>query len=54
MRIHSLLPVVAIALFIAYSAIAIATSGAATAVASPMLVAAIGAMVWHDRITETA
>ncbi len=54
MRINSLLPIVAVALFIAYSVIVTATSGAASFAASPMLVAAIAMMVWHDRATETA
>lgn len=54
MRAHFLLPVAAVALFIAYSVIVTATSGAASFAASPMLVAAIAMMVWHDRVTETA
>ncbi len=54
MRAHFLLPIIAVALFIAYSVIVTATSGAASFAASPMLVAAIAMMVWHDRATETA
>jgi len=54
MRAHFLLPVIAVALFVAYSVVVTATSGAASFVASPMLIAAITMMVWHDRATETA
>ncbi len=54
MRAYNLLPVAAIALFIGYSVIATTTGGAAAGVASPMLVAAIAMMVWHDRATENA
>lgn len=54
MRAYNLLPIIALTLFIAYSAIAMATSGAAAGIASPMLVAAIATLVWHARITEAA
>lgn len=54
MRAHSLLPIIAVAFFVAYSVIVTATSGSASFAASPMLVAAIAMMVWHDRATETA
>ncbi len=54
MRAYNLLPVAAIALFIGYSVIATTTGGAAAGIASPMLVAAIAMMVWHDRATENA
>lgn len=53
MRRHNLLPALSIALFVAYSVIATTTGGALVAAASPMLVVAIAAMIWHDRI-ETA
>lgn len=49
-----LLPVLAITLFIGYSTIATVTSGAASFAASPLLIAAIATMVWHDRTTEKA
>ncbi len=54
MRAYNLLPIVSLVLFIAYSALAITTDGAATGIASPMLVAAIAMLVWHDRATEKA
>lgn len=54
MRAHSLLPIIAIALFVGYSVIATTTSGTAAAAASPMLAAAIAMMVWHDRAGESA
>ena len=54
MPTHNLLPIIALALFISYSAIAMATSGAAAGIASPMLFAAIALLVGHARITESA
>ena len=54
MRNPHLLVIVAIALFAIYSAVVTVTSGAASLIASPLVIAAIGSMVWHDRITEAA
>jgi len=54
MRFTFLLPLLSVALFIGYSVITTATSGAASFAASPMLAAAIALCVWHDRVTETA
>lgn len=51
MRRHTFLPFIAIALFVAYSAIVTATSGTASLAASPILVAAIAMMIWHNGAT---
>ena len=47
-------PALALVLLVAYSIIATMSSGELTAVASPMLIAAIALAVWHDRSGENA
>ena len=47
-------PALAIVLFIGYSVIATLTSGELAGAASPMLIAAIGLAIWHDRSDATA
>jgi len=46
---RSFAPAAAIVLLIAYSVIATASSGALSAAASPLIIAAIGLAIWHDR-----
>lgn len=50
----SLLLIASAALFVGYSTITMATSGAASFIASPMLFAAIGLLVTHDKVTSQA
>lgn len=46
--IRTLAPLASIVLVVAYSVIATASSGALTAIASPMLIAAVALAFWHD------
>ncbi len=47
---RALLILSALSLFVGYSAIAMATGGSASFVASPLLVIAIGCLVAHDKL----
>lgn len=48
MTIRTLALIAAVALVVAFSVIATASSGALTFAASPLLVAAIAIAIWHD------
>lgn len=47
-NIRTLAPIAALALVVAFSVIATASSGTLTAVASPLLIVAIALAFWHD------
>ncbi len=48
-NIRNITWIIALALVVAYSIIATTSNGELTAIASPLLIAAIALVVWHDR-----